>query len=133
MIAHKDQVDKAGKPYYLHPQSISEKCKSNLSKSVALLHDTIEDTRIDENFLEGVGIPPTVINRVTLLTKKKGEDYISYVKNISKDPVASEVKYYDLKHNTDLNRTNGKIMVSKEKWENYQKALKLLNDKYHFE
>lgn len=132
-LYHDGQVDKSGKPYYLHPQAVAEKCSTPITKAIALLHDTVEDTNMDEERLEILEIPKIISDRVLLLSKPKNIDYMEYVKKVSEDPVASEVKYYDLKHNTDLSRTNGKIIVSKEKWNNYQKALKLLNNKYNYE
>ena len=44
--AHKEQIDKAGKPYILHPIRVSERCNTVEEKIVALLHDVIEDTEI---------------------------------------------------------------------------------------
>lgn len=132
-IAHSGQTDKCGKPYYLHPQAVAKACDFPLAKAVAYLHDVIEDTRIDEHALEAMLIPKPIIKRVVLLTKKDGVEYMDYIREVSKDPVASEVKYRDLKHNTDLTRTDGKVLVSEEKWSCYQQALRFLNDKYHFE
>lgn len=74
-----------------------------------------------------------IAENVQLLSKEKDTEYMDYVYNVSRNPIASEVKYCDLKNNTDLSRSNGKIVVSEWKWERYQESLKLLNDLYGFE
>ncbi len=42
--AHKGQVDKAGKPYILHPLYVMSKMHTEEEAIVAILHDVIEDT-----------------------------------------------------------------------------------------
>ena len=126
-------MDKCGEPYCLHPEAVAGRCRSPLAKAVAYLHDVVEDTGLTGGELEAMGVPRKVVRRVELLTKPEGAPYMDYVGKVSEDPVAAEVKYCDLKHNTDLTRTGGKMVVSEGKWQNYQQALQLLNDKYHFE
>lgn len=109
---HAGQLDKANKPYYLHPRNVALKCSSPITKSVAWLHDVLEDTSITSNILRELGIPNQIINSVELLTKEKGTPYMEYINFISLDPIASEVKFYDLKHNSDLSRTGGQLLVS---------------------
>ena len=43
-ICHEGQVDKAGKPYILHPLTVMESVDTLPEKILAVLHDTIEDT-----------------------------------------------------------------------------------------
>lgn len=131
--AHEGQTDKNGEPYYLHPITVSEHCKSQVAKCVALLHDVLEDTEWTSTDLLEYGIPTSIVDIVILLTKNPEEDYLDYIKKVMENPIAAEVKYQDLKHNTNLRRSNGVIMVSDNKWKNYQKALKILNKRYHFE
>lgn len=45
--AHTGQVDKGGAPYILHPIRVMLACEGEKEKIVALLHDTLEDTRFD--------------------------------------------------------------------------------------
>ena len=42
--AHKDQVDKAGMPYVLHPIHVAEQMQDEDRTIVALLHDVVEDS-----------------------------------------------------------------------------------------
>lgn len=44
--AHRGQKDKAGKPYILHPVYVAMHTKGIKRKTVALLHDIVEDTEI---------------------------------------------------------------------------------------
>ena len=55
-IAHAGQKDKAGKPYILHPLRVmltvaSDKHATDEQKIVAVLHDVIEDTYVQEQHL----------------------------------------------------------------------------------
>jgi (p)ppGpp synthase/HD superfamily hydrolase len=40
--AHRDQLDKAGEPYILHPMRVMEDMISDDEKIVAVLHDVVE-------------------------------------------------------------------------------------------
>ena len=82
---HKNQTDKAGNPYILHPLHVMENVNSKEGKIVAILHDIIEDTD------------------VTLQDLSK-EFSPEYIKNLSSNPLAKEVKLSDLEHNMDLKR-----------------------------
>ena len=42
--AHKEQKDKSGLPYVLHPFHLAEQMEDEESTVVALLHDVAEDT-----------------------------------------------------------------------------------------
>ena len=44
--AHKDQVDKSGIPYVFHPIHLAESMDDEISCTVALLHDVVEDTDV---------------------------------------------------------------------------------------
>jgi len=44
VTAHQDQVDKAGKPYVLHPLRLMFKVQSENEMISAVLHDIVEDT-----------------------------------------------------------------------------------------
>ena len=57
--AHAGQHDKAGEDYILHPLRVAERCESPKAKIVALLHDTIEDTDVTEEYLRQQEFPTT--------------------------------------------------------------------------
>ena len=97
---HKNQTDKAGNPYILHPLHVMENVNSKEGKIVAILHDIIEDTDITEDYLLKIGLS----KRIVALTRSEDIDYQEYIKNLSSNPLAKEVKLADLEHNMDLKR-----------------------------
>lgn len=101
--AHKNQVDKGNKPYFLHPITVALNCQTEEEKVVALLHDVVEDTDITLNDL-GKYFDDDIIKAIDLLTHKKDEDYMTYLSKIKENDVARNVKLCDLKNNMDLSR-----------------------------
>ena len=123
--AHKEDKDKGGYPYFYHPLILAIQFDDEESVCVALLHDVVEDhpDKYSISYIrEKYG--NTIADAVNLLTYNKGVPYLEYIKNIKKNEIARKVKIVDLKHNTDLDRLNGK---KPPKYELYIEALKLLN------
>ncbi len=102
--AHKGQKDKAGNDYIAHPIRVAQHCKSNDAKIVALLHDTIEDTLIDETFLRNKGFNDTIINAILSVTRNDGETYAEFIERANKNAIGKEVKIADLEDNMNLCR-----------------------------
>lgn len=101
---HKNQTDKAGNPYILHPLHVMENVNSKEGKIVAILHDIIEDTDVTEDYLLKIGLSKRIVDAVVALTRSKDIDYQEYIKNLGSNPLAKEVKLADLEHNMDLKR-----------------------------
>lgn len=101
---HNNQFDKSGRPYVLHPLWVMSNVNGIKEKIVAVLHDIIEDTECDEDELRHYNIDEDIIEAVMILTKPKQEEYMEYIKNISRNAIATKVKLIDLKHNMDLSR-----------------------------
>lgn len=101
---HKNQTDKAGNPYILHPLHVMENVNSKEGKIIAILHDIIEDTDVTEDYLLKIGLSKRIVDAVVALTRSKDMDYQEYIKNLSSNPLAKEVKLADLEHNMDLKR-----------------------------
>ena len=101
---HKNQTDKAGNPYILHPLHVMENVNSKEGKIVAILHDIIEDTDVTVDYLLKIGLSKRIVDAVVALTRSKDMDYQEYIKNLSSNPLAKEVKLADLEHNMDLKR-----------------------------
>ena len=127
--AHKNQVDKSGMPYVYHPFHLAEQMDDEYSTCVALLHDVVEDTDITLDDLKAQGFPNEVINALSLLTHKKNVPYMDYIKAIKENPIATEVKLADLRHNSDYTRI-GKFEslteADKKRLDKYDKAIRLL-------
>ena len=102
--AHKEQKDKSGREYIMHPIRVAERCKDPRAKIVALLHDTIEDTGVTAEFLRSEGFPDEIISGVLSVTKQEGEDYNAFVARASENPIGREVKIADLEDNMDIKR-----------------------------
>ena len=101
---HKNQTDKAGNPYILHPLHVMENVNSKEGKIVAILHDIIEDTDVTEDYLLKIRLSKRIVDAVVALTRSEDIDYQEYIKNLSSNPLAKEVKLADLEHNMDLKR-----------------------------
>ena len=102
--AHKDQVDKSGMPYVFHPFHLAEQMTDEITVTVALLHDVIEDTDYTFDDLRGMDFPDEVISALMLLTHAPDVPYMDYVEKIKTNDVAKAVKLADLRHNSDMTR-----------------------------
>ena len=102
--AHKGQKDKAGRAYILHPVNVALRTKGIKRKTVALLHDIVEDTNITLDDLKKLGFDNEIVNAVAAITKKSGEKYENYLKRVKNNEIAKDVKIADLQHNSNLNR-----------------------------
>ncbi len=122
---HKDQVDKTGVPYVFHPFHVAETLDDEISVTVALLHDIVEDTDMtfDQLSLE---FPSVVIEPLKLLTHEKDVDYFDYIKKIAPNDIARKVKLADLKHNSDLSRMDHPTAFDYKRNEKYQKSIEYL-------
>lgn len=105
-IAHTDQFDKSGAPYWTHPVSVmlrlGEKATDD-ERRVALLHDVLEDTKITLADLIVEGFSLDVILAVHLLTRPSDLQYLDWIKMIalSGNKIAIKVKVADLEDNLD--------------------------------
>lgn len=121
--AHKGQVDKAGKPYILHPLRVMSKFKRSPTRQiVAVLHDVVEDSTVTLNDLVSKGFSSRVIEALEALTHKVGEDYDAYIGRVLTNRIAISIKIADLQDNMDLSRIpcpTPKDMLRQEK---YKKA-----------
>jgi (p)ppGpp synthase/HD superfamily hydrolase len=125
IIAHKDQVDKAGKPYVKHLEAVAAKVIGTEEKTVAWLHDILEDTDFSQDQLS-VFFPRSIVDAVEALTKRKGESYEDYLRRISENPLAIKVKMADLEHNTDITRFDSPSDTDKLRAEKYVQRRNML-------
>ena len=123
---HKNQVDKSGIPYIYHPIHVAEQMTDEVSTVVALLHDTLEDTNTTKEELLNLGFSSDIVEAIQLLTKPEDMDYLEYVKLVSDNDIARNVKIADLKHNSDLSRLDDIKEKDKIRVEKYKKALDIL-------
>lgn len=130
-IAHAGQKDKADKPYILHPLRVmltvaSDKYATDEQKIVAVLHDVIEDTYVQEQQLRENGFSEDIINAIKSVTKIEGESRIDAAKRTKLNPIGRVVKLADLKDNMDLSRIakpTAKDLLRVAEYEKVQKFL----------
>ena len=125
--AHEGQLDKAGVDYIEHPIYVASQVDTEEEKAVALLHDVIEDSLVSAEELLQAGLPETVVTAVQVLTKKKEQDYQTYLETVKKNPLARVVKLADLKHNSDLSRLSSITEKDRERLKKYKKAIDFLS------
>ena len=125
--AHEGQLDKAGVDYIEHPIYVASRVDTEEEKAVALLHDVIEDSSVTAEELLNAGLPETVVTAIQILSKKKGQDYQTYLENVKSNPLARVIKLADLKHNSDLSRLSSVTDKDLERLEKYKKAIDYLS------
>ena len=115
---HKDQFDKGGNPYILHPLHVMNKLIEKYPDDIKLhivgvCHDTIEDKFANNHFYgfsvfaNEVTNDPEVNLSLELVTKKKNQSYSDYINGIYFERRATLCKLEDLKHNSDITRLKG--------------------------
>lgn len=124
--AHLGQIDKAGEDYIKHPEKVASFVNSDEEKAVAYLHDVIEDTELTLEDLREYGFSEEVLKAVDVITKKKGQDYQTYINTVKENKLARVVKLADLRHNSDLTRLINITEKDRERKEKYQKAIDFL-------
>ena len=107
--SHTGQYDRGGKPYILHPLHLMNQLMFDVElATIAVLHDSIEDSSLTIGDLVDAGFSARVIEAVGLLTHIEGEDYMDgYISDICTNYDAIRVKRKDLEHNSDITRLKG--------------------------
>lgn len=128
---HAGQLDKGGHPYIGHPMRVAARMSTPLERTVAWLHDTVEDTGYTEDMMRADGFDERVVEAVLLLTHRRGEPYMDYVRRLAADPVARHVKLADLADNMDIDRLPAGERDSdaaRRRMRKYRRAYKYLSD-----
>ena len=119
---HMGQLDKGGHPYILHPVRVMLGCRTIEEKTVAMLHDLLEDTDITADDMREEGFPEEIVAAVCCLTRTEEEDYTEYIERICQNKLAARVKLADLMDNMDLNRLPGLTPKDFQRLEKYLRA-----------
>ena len=120
--AHAGQVDKAGKDYILHPMTVASYMDTDTEKTIAYLHDVLEDTDVTVDALRKV-FPNEIVDTLITLTHRKDESYFEYIQRVSKSKLAKKVKVADLLHNLDITRIKEPTKQDYERLEKYKKSI----------
>ncbi len=101
---HEGQLDRYGAPYISHPLRVMARMNTDDEKMAAVLHDVIEDSACTLDDLRKEGFSAVVLQAVDHLTRREGEDYLTYIERLKPNPIARKVKLADLEDNMDLRR-----------------------------
>ncbi len=89
--AHKEQVDKAGAPYILHPLRVMLTQDNEIERICAVLHDVIEDSDMTFDDLRREGFSEEIIEVLDCITKRAGESYDDFIDRILTNEIACRV------------------------------------------
>ncbi len=125
-----DKCDKANTNYMNHLQHVSQDFKNDRKRSMALLHDILEDTEVTSSDLKALGYDESFIEVLQILTNTY-ETYDEYIQHLldSNNKDAFEIKMKDLLHNMDLTRVDKITQKDLKRTEKYIKAYLKIIDK----
>ena len=109
-MAHGKQTDKAGRPYVTHLDAVAHNVYLLVGMDrdliqAAFLHDTLEDTAVQQRDLEDFGYSERTVHAVLVVTKRKGEANWDYTTRVTKGGTGPMiVKLADLYHNASPKR-----------------------------
>lgn len=90
----------SGDEYIVHPIAVADNFDDEDRKIVAVLHDTIEDTDLTfYDLITKYGLNIKLCDALAALTRKPGQEYISYILGVEGNTIARDVKIADLRHN----------------------------------
>lgn len=125
--AHINQKDKAGRCYIFHPINVALGVKGIRTKTVALLHDVLEDSDLynikDFSFLD-----EEQMEAILLLTHSANEEYFNYINKVKTNKIALAVKLSDLRHNSNLKRLKTITEKDINRRNKYLKAIEILEN-----
>ena len=123
-IAHRGQTDKAGAPYIKHLERVAHRLTGDKDKTIAYLHDILEDTTVTRSDLAAL-FPEKIVAVVELLSRRHDETYAAFIERIcqSENFSAIAVKYADVTDHLQETSAIGSSLVDR-----YRKAEARLRD-----
>jgi len=97
---HEGQPDKAGLPYIEHPRRVVAKLAKPRARTVAWLHDVLEDSSTTESELR-TQFDDEIVDAVVALTRIGGEPSEAYYARVRANELALLVKFADIDDNLD--------------------------------
>ena len=126
---HRNDRDKAGKPYLGHLIRVMNLLDSEEEKIVGVLHDIVEDGHVDLEYLRAKSFNDRIIEAIDAVTKRKNETYEMFISRLSRNPLAIKVKLADLEDNMDISRLNEITAKDRDRIEKYKRAKEYLINK----
>ena len=120
--AHKGQLRKQGLvSYIVHPLRVASQFTDDTKRTIAILHDVIEDTDVTMDFLKTV-FPESVTDIVDILSRGQFENHFDYISRVKANDIATEIKIADIVDNL----SDTLCILPKSMAERYDKSLDIL-------
>ncbi len=124
--AHRGQIDKAGKEYILHPMRVMLRGRNDTEMIVGILHDVVEDTPITIDMLRLEGFSEDILAALECVTKRRGESYGTFIDRVLTNPLATQVKLYDMEDNMNRDRIPYPTPKDEARFRKYEKYHKVI-------
>ena len=124
--AHRGQIDKAGKEYILHPMRVMLRGRNDTEMIVGILHDVVEDTPITIDMLRLEGFSEDILAALECVTKRRGESYGTFIDRVLTNPLATQVKLYDMEDNMNRDRIPYPTLKDEARFRKYEKYHKVI-------
>ncbi len=124
--AHRGQIDKAGKEYILHPMRVMLRGRNDTEMIVGILHDVVEDTPITIDMLRLEGFSEDILAALECVTKHRGESYGTFIDRVLTNPLATQVKLYDMEDNMNRDRIPYPTPKDEARFRKYEKYHKVI-------
>ncbi|CCX85794.1 uncharacterized protein BN724_01066 [Clostridium sp. CAG:590] len=124
--AHRGQIDKAGKEYILHPMRVMLRGRNDTEMIVGILHDVVEDTPITIDMLRLEGFSEDILTAIECVTKRRGESYGTFIDRVLTNPLATQVKLYDMEDNMNRDRIPYPTPKDEARFRKYEKYHKVI-------
>ena len=102
--AFSGKKDDNGHPYVDHALRVMDKMDTEEEKTVAVLHDVVEESEVSLHELQAMGFSREVVEAVGILTKRNDMTYFDYIDDIRCSELASKVKVAEIEDNLDMPR-----------------------------
>ena len=120
--SHSGQVNDKAEPYVLHPLRMMFKAVTIEEKIIAVLHDVIEKTTIDLEYLRSAGFSDRIVLAIDALSRRPQENYDKYIDRVAENKLATKVKIIDLDDNISSLNLGESQNIESDKFLKYQKA-----------
>lgn len=137
MRKFEDKYDKGGNPYITHLLSVQKRftdrygCMDYDCVVACVLHDILEDTDTTEQELLDVEyVTERAVELVKILTRRKDETYMEYIRRVAMNPFARPIKLCDLEDNMDITRLSSFSIEDFSLLKRYWEAWNFLNSRY---
>jgi len=147
VIAHKEQVDKAGNLYVLHPLRVMMSLDTEDEKIVGVLHDVVEDCEgWTWDRLRSEGFSEKIIDALQSVSKTPEEEaefkclkesglddavrdhYLSFIKRAKANEIGRKVKVADIIDNLDVSRIKTLSNEDVIRLRRYEEVLNILKN-----